>query len=367
MTAWLSKLNRRHVHLIAPVAIALAFLIVIGLAAISLKQYFFWGTDLNISFVGRDAVLKFNLGEEDKKNLTKLAQRLNFPWQGENLSVELKSSDVTKWQSLLPVDAKLNFPNESETVIHATVKNIPLSPVSRVGVEDKFIPQGAIAALSSAELETLYNLPGKEVFSDLSERPTLASFYVQGKLSLVFVALVKDRATLDAKLAALRDNHSSPVLGYSNEDEVASGFSETDLAGIKTYTLTRPDLKSQPTFGDLNGRLLVASSPEAWQAAENAYTSGKNLGASDKYQQAISDSPKLSSGFLYLDLTGLAGRGQKIQTDLAPFIALRIDDSWFQTGIDMGRLSYLAAAWFGIDPIHTGSGQSELWVKIKAK
>ena len=366
MPAWLHQLNRQHLHL-SVLALAVALIIlVISLAAVSLKQYFFWGTNFSINFVGRDAVLKFSLPEEDKRNLNNLTQALNLDWKGEDLSIELGATDLAKWQSLLPAQAKLNFPSNSEMVLHATTHNLPLSPTTYLAAEDRFVPSDALAVFSSVGVEKIYNLSGKEIFTEISGRPTLA-FVNHDKTSWLLIASVKNQATLDAKLNNLKNNSGSPVLGYSSQEGIPSGFNETDVGGIKTYTLTRPDLKYQPTFGDVSGKLLVASSPEAWQAAESAYQSGQGLNANPKYQQALSSAPKFGAGFVYLDLTALAGRGAKLPADLAPFATVKIDESWLNTSIDAGKLDYMEAAWFGLDPAQTGVGQSELWVRIKSK
>jgi hypothetical protein len=367
MIAWQKYLNRRHLHILVLAIVALSIIAPLVLAAASLRQYFFWGTNFTVAFVGRDAVLKFNLQDSDQKNLTKLTNQLGLDWHGEDLSVELSPFDIGKWQNLLPPNSKLTFPSGSEMILHATAHTLPLSPIARIGSEDRFIPPDAVGIISSNELGKIYNLPGKEVFTNVSGRPTLAFFYLGGNLSFVFVSSVKDKAELDGKLSTLKNNSGSPVLGYSSEEGVATGFNETDVDGIKTYTLTRPDLKYQPTFGDVGGKLVVASSPEAWQAAELAYQSGKSIGTNAKYKNALAAAPKLGAGFFYLDLTALAGRGSKITSDLAPFGKLAIDDSWLASGVDIGKLDYLESAWFGLDPASTGVGQSELWIRLKTR
>lgn len=367
MTFWPASIKRKHIHLSALTIVTLAILAVLVLAALSLRYYFFIGTNVGVSFVGHDAVLKFSLSDTDKTNLSNFTHALNLDWQGQDLSVELPAADISKWQSLLPANGRLSFPSDAEAILHATTTNLPLSPLSRIGAEDQFIPEDALAVFSTAGLNNLYSLPGKEVFSEISGRPTLALFYANDKLNLIFAAPIKDQVSLDTKLATLQNNSSTPVLGYSSEEGVATGFSETDVAGIKTYTLTRPDLKFQPTFGRLKNTLLVASSPEAWQAAQTAAQGGKNLSSNTKYQEALASAPKFGSGLVYLDMTALAGRGQKITTDLAPFATLKLDDSWFLSGIDAGKLDSLTAAWFGLSPTGGGSGQSSLWVRVKSR
>lgn len=364
MTA-LQKIKRKHIHLSALTILTAAFLAILVLAIISLRQYFFLGTNLSLSFVGQDAVLRFNLDNNNKTNLTSLAKSLNLDWQGQDLSIELTSDDVAKWKSLLPSSAHITFPDQSQMILHATTTNLPLGPIAHTDSINKFIPHDAVAIVSSQGLEKGYALPGKDVFTEISGRPTLAAFYVQNKLSLAFICSVKDQAALNAKLANLSNNSGTPVLGYSSEEGVPVGFGETDVDGIKTYVLTDPALKYQPTFGNVGGYLLVASSPDAWQAAENAFNSGNNLGKNAKYQEALSSAPKFSSGFAYLDLTALAGRGQKITGDLSPFADLSIDDSWFLSGINAGNLDSFTAAWFGLTP--GGQGQSSLWVRVKSK
>ena len=59
-------------------------------------------------------------------------------------------------------------------------------------------------------------------------------------------------------------------------------------------------------------------------------------------------------------------KGARLPADLAPFATVKIDESWLNTSIDAGKLDYMEAAWFGLDPAQTGVGQSELWVRIKS-
>lgn len=367
MSVWLASIKRKHIHISALTIIVLAILGVLLLAALSLRYYFFLGTNFGVSFVGRDAILRFSLSDADKENLANLTKSLHLDWQGQDLSVELPASDISKWQGILPSSGRLSFPTSSVAILHATTKDLPISPLAQIGSQDRFVPKDAVAVFSTAGLNNVYSLPGKEVFSEVSARPTLAFFYINDKLSLVFAAPVKNQADLDGKLNALKNNPGTPVLGYSSVEGVATGFSETDLGGIKTYTLTRPELKYQPTFGDFQGILLVASSPEAWQAAQAAYQSGTNLRTNQKYQEALFSAPKFGSGLVYLDLTALAGRGQKISADLAPFANLKIDDSWFLSGFNTGKMDSLTAAWFGLSPTEQGQGQSSLWVRLKSR
>lgn len=351
---------RTWVYLAALVVV----LILIIVPLLQLRPYFeIMSSTGKLSLFGSYLVGRFNFSSADLDNLNLGAAQLNLSWRGQDFAATVGADSPAK--AWLPVNFGLSIPDPQDlTIVSSDTRLSPGTPgPTSEGLE--YLPTSTVAVIRSSRLQDQYQLDGKDVFRYTAARGTLG-VTLTDKLGLVFVDQVTDPAGLAKTLLALKDIQVKPAVGYSGAEAAGAGFSEQKLGSATVYILNQPGLSFQPTFGQIGGYLIVASSPDLWQQAQAAYSSKSGFTTSPNYHQVQADWPGWSSGSVYLDLRALAGRGVKIQDDLAPLVKLNLSPQLLSYGIDTGRLHLLTAAWFSLSTA-TAPVPSRLVVRLTTR
>lgn len=346
-----------------PKVLALAtVLVLLGIPLWQVVPYYApYASSAKVKLVRENLVIKFDLKETDKQNLLELARALNSPWQGQDLAVSLGEETAEKIRPLLPLNVGISAPTGSELEISTTVRGLPIRSPELAGSGGEFLPEQTLVAVRSQDLQSYYQLPGKEVFQHLASRGTLGAWVSETGLQLAYIAKVTNEAGLQQTLGSLKNIPVTTGPGYSGVEGVATGFTEGSFEGVATYTLSQPEISFQPTFGILGGQLVIGSSPEAWQAVKKTLDQGRSLAQNENYSQAKKSLPSFSVGSAYLDLKSLASRGwSKITSDVAPLFKLNLTSEILNSGIAGEKLGTLSAAWFGV----SGSPEAKLLLRL---
>lgn len=288
---------------------------------------------------------RFSLSSTDQSNLNQLSAMLNLSWHGQDFAATVGSDSPAR--NYLPVSFGINLPDPQDITLVSSDDELPAGTPGLTSEGFAYLPTTTVAVVRSTGLQYNYQLDGKDVFRYVGARGTLG-VTLTDKLGLIFIDRIADPQGLTRALTSLKDIQVKPAIGYSGAEAAGAGFAEQKIDGVTVYILNQPGLAYQPTFGQLGGYLLVASSPDLWQQAAAAYGSKSGFTATTNYRQVQEDWPGWSSGSAYIDLRALAGRGVKLQDDLSPLIKLKLSPQLLSYGIDAGQLHLLTAAWFSL-------------------
>lgn len=306
-------------------------------------------SSVKLELVGPTAAVRFNLSSGDKSRLLALAEKLNLSWRGEDLAMSLEASSSAQLQGWLPASLGLWVPSASEVELTGTTDQLPSGSIGPTGEAEEFLPDDTIMVARVRHLQDHYQLPGKEVFAQTEAKGTLGVSLTDSGLGMTFIIKVKNEKGLESVLSTLKNVPVQVAPGYSGQEGVAAGFSQSTFEGVSTYTLTQPGLAYQPTFGILRGYLVIGSTPEIWQKVKKTLGSGGGIRTDHHYMVARGKVPNFSVGFLYLNLSEIAKRGaSKIVSDTAPLFKLDLTGELLNSGLAGDKLDTLTATWLGI-------------------
>jgi hypothetical protein len=325
------------------------FLLLVALPAVQVYPYYQPALSAaTVEVVGQTAVVKFNLSDGDRENFLAAARKMGFAWDGQDIAVSLGAEASKSFAKYAPLNIGILAPSDKEIILQAEIKDIPRGTPELTGSGAEFIPKDALMSLRSMGISKYYELPGREVFAHTSQTGTLGIIVREGELEFIYVTEISDLPSLEAALASLKDQDVTLGQGYSEEEAVSAGFSEGSFEGVTTYSLSRPDLIFQPTFGIVGGNLLVASSTAAWQMAKTSAEAGETLSTNPRFRETLGKLPIFSIGSAYLDLEKLSSSLESLLAAVDPFAKVSLGKTGV-TSVNFGSLETVGASWFGIE------------------
>lgn len=343
-----------------PIGIAVVLVAVfIGVGAMFAGYFPLSGSSVTVTLVRNDAAVEWSLNQSDRENLTALAEKLRLPWQGQNLAVGLGEESALRLRPYLPVKLAVAASSPSELTLSGVVVGLPIGEMEDGVSGAEFLPPDVVTLAKVKGIQDRYVLSGKEVLRYLAGSGTLGLTLTDEGLGIIFIGKIKDSPELQSTLDNLKNSAVSPGPGYSGVEGVAAGWSEGTFEGIKLYTLSQPGLSYQPTFGILRDRLVAASSNIVWQSVKKALDTGSSLATNPRFKNAYSKLPRFSMGTVYLDLSAIAHRGEKVSKDLAGLVQLNLSQAITNSGLAGPKLGVLAANWIGLP-----FGQNRIVVRL---
>lgn len=344
-------------------------LLLLGLLILSIPVWTVWSyfkigsSGANLSLVGQSVLARFSWSVSDRSNISQIASRIKLLWDGQDFAFSIGSAHLGELSKILPANFAINAPSQNELDLWGSASFLPSGPLATLSAGDSFVPADAVAIANITGLQRQYNLPGKEVFNYVSEFGTIGAVIKDDKFGLIFVSDIKDQPGLNKTLVSLKDQQVQPVVGYSGTEAPAAGFSEQIQDGDKIYVLTQPGLIYQPTFGVVDNKFLAATSPEVWRMAKQAHRLQQTITSEARYQQAMVGLPAVSVGKLYLDMPALTARGDKLSTDLEPFVKLNFSRDLAGYGIDWSRVASISASWVSLS-LSGGAFPGRMFLKV---
>jgi hypothetical protein len=302
-----------------------------------------FSSNFEVASADEGLVLSFDLAPSEKEGLENFARKVEWPWQGEEVRLALNDNLKGWLRPLLPLRVGV----KSETLglrLKADSLKLPSSSQTQLWFKANLAPRNSLAYGQIPQVLNLIDLPGQAVFKSVEETPTFVLFPVNEKISFAFLGKVTSPAIFEAEIKKLREVQSE---SQGRTEGAGTGYNESQIKGIKVYSVTSSDSVFVPTYGLLGDSLVAASDPVAFGLMVEVFRREQpSLAETSNFEVIKAQLPPDGAGSLYFNLESLRNWDNfSFQDALKPYLDLELSQSFNAEVLKLSRLGPFGVAW----------------------